>query len=344
MAPLVRPITTAVASIPKAPLVLVDIETNQGVVGRSYLFAYTPLALKPLVQLVDNVAEALIGTAADPITCMARMESMFRLLGRQGLVSMALAGIDMALWDACAKARDMSVAQMLGATPGPVRCYDSHGVFDPARDVTAIEQSMAQGFGALKFKIGAGSLQRDIDTLRTIRQIIGPDIRLMVDYNQSLTAPEAVRRISRFDEFDLDWVEEPVAAEDYAGHRRVRSGVRTAIQTGENWWMPDDAARAIQAEISDLAMLDIMKIGGVTGWQRAAAMTDAASLPVSSHIFVEASAHVLAATPNAHYLEYLDIASAVLSEPYQVVEGALTPRGPGLGLTWNPDAVRRYAV
>ena len=97
------------------------------------------------------------------------------------------------------------------------------------------------------------------------------------------------------------------------------------MQTGENWWFPADIARSIAAGASDYAMLDLMKIGGITGWLRAAGQAQGASLPVSSHIFIEASAHVLAVTPTAHFLEHLDIASAVLSNPPKIEEGTLRP-------------------
>lgn len=346
LVPLVRPITTAVATIPKAPLVLIDIETNAGIVGRSYLFTYTPMAMAPLAKLLDNIGETLIGKAADPVSRMADMEATFRLLGRQGLVAMALAGIDMALWDAAAKALNVSVARMLGAAERAVPCYDSHGIFELTRDRDAVETSLAQGFKAVKFKVGVGDVQQDVDTLRDIRSVIGPDVRLMIDYNQSLTPPEAIRRVKRFEDegFDLSWVEEPVAAEDFAGHQMVRAGITTPLQTGENWWMPDDAARAIQNGICDHAMIDIMKIGGVTGWMRAAAMAQAASLPISSHLFIEASAHTLAATPNAYLLEYMDVAQGILTEPYVIADGCLTPRGPGLGIAWDEAAVAQYLI
>ena len=152
------------------------------------------------------------------------------------------------------------------------------------------------------------------ETLAAVREIIGDEVRLMVDYNQSLTVPEAVRRIERLADYDLHWVEEPVPAEDLAGHAAVRAVSPVPIQTGENWWFPQDMAKAIAAQACDLAMPDIMKIGGVTGWLRAAGQAEAASLPVSSHIFIEASAHVLAVTPTCHWLEYLDIAAGVLKE------------------------------
>lgn len=344
LVPLVRPITTAVASIPKAPLVLIDVETHQGIVGHSYLFTYTPMALEPLCELLRNVAATLVEKPVDPVARFAELDQMFRLLGPQGLVAMAIAGLDMAFWDAHAKAKESTVASMLGAEAEAVRCYDSHGIFDVARDTRAVEQSLEMGFQAVKFKIGGSTLTEDVATLRAIRDIIGSETRLMIDYNQSLTATEAVRRITRFEqEFDLDWVEEPVHAEDFAGHRAVRENVRTPIQSGENWWMPCDAARAVQANICDHAMLDIMKIGGVTGWMRATSIVDAASLQVSSHIFVEASSHVLAATPNRHLLEYLDVASAILQDPYEITDGCLTPKGPGLGISWNASAVKKYS-
>ena len=140
------------------------------------------------------------------------------------------------------------------------------------------------------------------------------------------------------------WVEEPVAAEDLAGHARVRAATGVRVQTGENWWFPRDMQKAVSAGASDFAMLDIMKIGGVTGWLRAAGQAEAASLPVSSHIFVEASAHVLAVTPTAHWIEHLDLAGAILAEPCEVVDGTIAARGPGLGIAWDEAAVARHAA
>jgi mandelate racemase len=139
-------------------------------------------------------------------------------------------------------------------------------------------------------------------------------------------------------------VEEPVFADDLHGHRRVRMGVGPVpIQTGENWWFPRGMANAVAARASDLAMVDIMKIGGVTGWLNAMGQADAASLPLSSHTFNEPSAHVLAVSPTAHWLEYLDIAGAVLAERLVPQDGTVAPRGPGLGIRWDEQAVLRHS-
>jgi mandelate racemase len=250
----------------------------------------------------------------------------------------------MALWDALGRARDLSVARLLGGEEKPITAYDSYGMIDPAKDAALLEKALDRGFTAIKIKIGGGSLRDDLETVRAVREIIGDDRRLMVDYNQSLSVPEAIRRIDRLADYNLEWVEEPVPAEDLAGHATVRRASNVPIQTGENWWFPEDAARAIALQASDFAMLDVMKIGGVTGWLRAAAQAEGASLPVSSHIFVEASAQLLAVTPQAHFLEYLDIASPILRDPLEIDAGTLKPRGPGLGLEWDEKAVQRYVL
>ncbi len=125
-----------------------------------------------------------------------------------------------------------------------------------------------------------------------------------------------------------------------------RRNAATPIQLGENWWGLPDMANSVAAGASDLAMPDAMKIGGVTGWQRAAALAAAArGLPVSPHIFVEFSAHLMAVTPTAHWLEYLEKAGAVLQQPLRIENGdALPLEGHGAGLEWDEAAVARYAA
>jgi mandelate racemase len=343
-APLERPIRTAVGEIPAAPLLLLDVMTEEGVTGHAYLFGYTPLTLRPMFELAGNLEALLRGKSVAPLERMEDFARAFRLLGRQGLLGMVVCGLDMALWDILGRAQDLPVACLLGGEAKPIAAYDSYGIIDPRDDRAAIEGSLARGFGAIKIKIGGGDLETDIETVAAVREMIGGGTRLMVDYNQSLSVPEALRRIRRLAEFDLQWVEEPVPAEDLAGHAKVRAQSPVPIQTGENWWFPEGMAQAIAAEACDFAMPDLMKIGGVSGWLRAAGQAEAASLPVSSHIFVEASAHMLAVTPTCHWLEYLDIAGAVLEERSDVEKGAVTPRGPGLGIAWDEDAVARYAL
>jgi mandelate racemase len=344
VAPLARPVRTASGEIPAAPLLLIDIATREGVTGRAYLFGYTKVTLRALKALTEDLAPLLEGKSCAPQERAAEFERTFRLLGRQGLLGMALSGIDMALWDALGRALGQPVAALLGGAPRPIPAYDSFGLIDLKEDARRLERSLAQGFRAIKIKLGGGDLARDVAIVRDVRSLIGEEVRLMVDYNQSLSAPEAVRRLQALRQYDLAWVEEPVPAEDLIGHAAVRASRLAPVQTGENWWFASDMAKAIQAGASDHAMPDIMKIGGVTGWQRAAALAEAASLPVSSHIFVEASAHVMPVIPTALYLEYLDSAGAILKDPLPIVDGAVTARGPGLGMEWDEAKVEKYAA
>jgi mandelate racemase len=344
IAPMKRPIRTAIGTIPSAPLVLIDVSTDQGAVGRSYLFAYTPAALAPLVQLIDGMAAELKGQRVAPVERMRDFDRRFRLVGWQGLIGMAVSGLDMAFWDALARAAEQPVVQLMGGVPSAIPAYDSYGIVDPAADENEILRSVQEGFRAIKIKLGDGDLGKDQQAVRAVREMIGPDIRLMVDYNQSLDPIEACRRIARLAEYDLHWVEEPVKAEDIHGHAQVRRASKVPVQTGENWWFPSDMAKAIACGACDYAMIDIMKIGGATGWLSAMGQAHAASLPVSSHLFMEASSHVLAITPTAHWLECLDVAGAVLKAPYQAANGTLSARGPGFGMEWDEQEVNRYTA
>jgi mandelate racemase len=342
--PLKRPVKNAFGVIDSGPLVLIDVETDRGVTGRAYIFAYTRLTLAPLIHLIEDIGRELIGKPVAPYDLMAAMDAKFRLLGWQGLVGMAVSGLDMAYWDALGQIAGKPVVELLGGSPKPVKAYDSYGVVDPVKDERALRRSLEQGFRGIKIKGGDGDAANDERVVKGVRALIGPDVALMIDFNQSLDPAEATRRIARLAPYDLHWIEEPVPQENLSGHARVRATSPTPIQAGENWWFPRGFAEAISSGASDYIMPDLMKCGGVTGWQTVAAQAEAANIPMSSHLFAEASAHVLAVTPTAHWLEYLDFASVILAKPAEIVDGTITARGPGLGLEWNEAAVAKYLI
>jgi mandelate racemase len=295
--------------------------------------------------MVLALGQALRGRALAPFDLDALLAQRLRLLGRNGVVRMACAGLDMAAWDALAVARGLPLVELLGGSRRPIAAYDSHGMDGLELGVARAQRAVAQGFRAIKTKTGYATLEEDLRIVRALRGAIGKDIRLFVDFNQGLSVPEAVRRIHTFEGEGVDWVEEPTLQEDYAGHARIREKVRLPIQMGENWCGPDEMAKALEAGACDLAMPDAMKIGGVTGWLRAAALAQAHGVPMSSHIFQEFSAHLLAVTPTCHLLERMDLAAPVLAQPLAFENGATTPpAGPGAGIAWNEDAVCRFAA
>nr|HEV8011867.1 enolase C-terminal domain-like protein [Bradyrhizobium sp.] len=344
VAPISRPVKNAFGVIEAAPLVLIDVVTDQGVTGHSYIFAYTKLTLAPLVHLIEEIGRDLTGKAIAPFDLMVAMDAKFRLLGWQGLVGMAVSGLDMAFWDVLGQAAGQPLATLLGGSPRAIRAYDSYGAVDPVADEKDLRRSLDQGFRGIKIKGGAGDLADDERVVKAVRGLIGPDVALMLDFNQSLDPAEATRRIARLAAYDLHWIEEPVAAENLEGHAKVRQTSPISIQSGENWWFPRGFAEAISAAASDFIMPDLMKVGGVTGWLRVAGQAEAASIPMSSHLFAEASSHMLAVTPTAHWIEYLDLARAIVAEPVQIIDGTITARGHGLGLSWNETAVAKYLV
>jgi mandelate racemase len=341
--PLAHPVETASGVMSSAALVLIDLSTQEGISGQSYVRCYTPLALQPLVQLVANLQGVLNGASAAPLSVERTLLQHIRLLGSQGLTGMAMAGIDMALWDARAKACGVSLVTLLGGEPKPIPAYASLRAASPQRAASEAEEMRALGFTAIKVKIGHNDLAADLEMIRAVRRAIGDGATLMVDYNQSLSVVEAVNRVHVLDGEGVYWIEEPTRADDYAGHARIAAESRTPIQLGENWWGPHDMAKSIAACASDYVMLDVMKVGGVTGWLRAAALAEAAGLPVSSHTFPEFSVHLLGATPTGQWLEYLDYAGIILEEPVHIQSGYAMPSDrPGSGLAWNENAVQKF--
>jgi mandelate racemase len=197
----------------------------------------------------------------------------------------------------------------------------------------------------MKVRLGYPDVKTDVDVIRSVRRSVGEDIELMVDYNQSLSVPEAIKRTQILDDERLYWVEEPTLADNLVGHAQIRRETKTPIQLGENWWGPHDMAKSIAAGASDFVMPDVMKIGGVTGWMRAAALAEAAGLPLSSHLFPEISAHLLTVSPTCHWLEYVDWANPILKEPLRIHNGhVIVSDTPGSGISWDEAAVERYVV
>lgn len=345
--PLRIPLVTSSGSIPSAPLALLDLQTEEGVTGHAYLFCYTPLVLRPVCELLAQLGELLKAQCVAPLALQRLLLDRFRLLGSKGVVGMAIAGIDMAAWDALARAQNLPLARLLGADCLSLPAYNSCGLGLIGADRVAAEAETlaAPGFAAIKLRLGYPSLAEDLAAVRAVRRAVGPGLRLMVDYNQVLPPPEAAQRLRALDDEGLEWVEEPCRADDYAAYVQLRRGARTALQMGENWWGTQEMAACLDAGASDLGMPDVMKIGGATGWLRAAALAEVHGLPLSSHLFPEISLQLLAATPTRHWLEYVDWADALLVEPLRLVDGRVqVPERPGSGIEWDEAVVQRLLV
>ena len=347
-APMKRPLATSTGALTVTALLLVDLPTDSGIVGRSYLFGIGRHNLKPIAALVEAMSEMLAGDAVAPFDVEAKLRKRYTLLGVHNIVLFAMSGIDMAAWDALGQAHKLPLVRLLGGTPRPVRAYNSNGLgIMPLRPlVKEAVELVEEGFGAVKLRLGRTDARDDLEALRAVKKAIGPKITLMVDFNQGLTVAQAIQRGRMIDEEGgVHWIEEPVRADDFAGNARIARAVATPIQIGENFMGPEQMAQALAAGACDYAMPDVQRIGGVTGWMRAAALAQGAGMEMSSHLFPEVSCHLLAVTPTCHWLEYVDWASPILQEPVRLKDGhVLIPERPGIGMQWDEKAVRRFQI
>jgi mandelate racemase len=338
---------TSQAAVRAAPLLLIDLETDEGVIGRAYLFCYTPAAASAMATLLADIERAAKGERLAPVDLWKRLTRRYTLIGVQGIVRMAMAGFDVACWDALAIAAGVPLVVLLGGAPRPVRAYNSNGLglMDTAALADEAEELLAGGFEGVKLRLGYPTLAEDIAAVRAVRARIGDDVQLMVDYNQALTVADALERGRALDAEGVAWLEEPIRHDDYRGAAKLARELATPVQIGENFSLVHAMEQALDAGACDLVMPDLERIGGVTGWQRAAGLAAARGIEMSSHLFPEVSAHLLAVTPTAHWLEYVDWAAPVLAEPLRVVDGSVVaPDRPGNGLAWNPEAVARYRI
>jgi mandelate racemase len=345
LAPLPRPLLNASGCIENFPLVLIEVQTAGGITGRAYTHVYFPELLPMLDAAVRGVGKMVEGHALAPRDLYTFMLRRLRLLGTKNTVGVAMAGLDMAFWDAYARSRNEPLVRTLGAEPRPLRAYYSVGMYRADEIPGLIDETLSQGFTGLKIKLGFPTLAEDLAVVRAARKGLGDRCALMVDYNQCLTPAEGLARCRAIDDEGLTWIEEPILADDLAGCAAIAAACKTPIQIGENFQGPPDMRAAIAAGAMDYVMPDPQFIWGVSGWLETAALARSINMELSSHVHVEVSSHLLCATPTAHWLEHMDVAAQLRTEPYPLKDGMIVPPSrPGIGLEWDEAKVARYRI
>ncbi len=313
--PSARPLETAAGTLNSFPFTLIDLQTNEGPLGRAYVSTYTPegnAAVLAAFAALDIAGRALKTLTDDLVP-------RFFFTGVAGVIAYVLGGLDMAAWDALARGAGLPLATLLGGAPNPVPAYGSLS----SRTAGDAESRAAEGFDALKVK------SADATVIQRVRDL---GVGVMVDLNQ-----QPHDDLAWLDAQGLIWIEEPLPAQDVMAYAELTADTKTPIQAGESWWSADEAGLNIESRATDLVMPDLARIGGVTGFLRVAAH----GLPISSHMYPEVSAHVLAALRNAHYLEHLDKAAPLLQQPLQLRDGKAIPGAP---LEWDESAVARFSA
>lgn len=345
--PLRRPVVSKVGRFDEWPLILIDLRTREGVTGRSYLEPYLRHSARYIVPALRDLAQARRGAPVRPLEDFQAGRRALNLVGYEGIAMIAVAGLDMAAWDALAQAAGMPLARLLGGSTGEVRAYNSNGLWLGEVDAVAreaVELVAEGGFEGLKLRLGRDRLDDDRRAIAAIREALGRDIKLMVDFNQGLSLGDALHRCHALDGEGLYWFEEPVCYNNLEGYAQLARELKTPVQLGENFYGPRELLRALNLGACDYVMPDLMRIGGVSGWLRAVPIAAALGVEVSTHLYPEVAGHLMRATETAHWLEWQDWANPILREPYEVKKSRLVvPERPGCGIEWNEGAVRRYA-
>ena len=344
--PLSRPVIARIGRFDQWPVIAIDLHTEEGVTGRSYLEPYVTSSMRAIVPVIHNLCESRAGKPLVPFDDFQSSRRTLNFVGLEGISMIAIAGIDMAIWDALAQAAGMPLAVMLGGSLAPVPAYNSNGLW--LADVKtlgpeAVELVAEGGFRALKARLGRDRIADDVAAIRAIRDAVGEDIRLMVDFNQALQLGDAIERCHALDHLGFTWMEEPIAYNNLAGYAQLTRELDTPIQLGENFYGPRAMYDALRAGAGDYFMPDLMRIGGVSGWLRSAPIAAAAGIQMSTHLYPEFSAHLMRVTETAHWLEWQDWANPILARPFEVRDGLIhIPNVPGSGVEWNEKELQRY--
>jgi mandelate racemase len=346
--PLNRPIVAAVGTYKEWSLLLIDVRTKEGIVGSAYLEPYRPRSIPAIKNAIEDLGDLFKGQSLAPLDIYGESMRSLHTVGREGITLIAMSGMDMAIWDALAKAANMPLATLLGGSPGPLRTYNTNGLWRiPLEKLGAEAAALVSegGYGGVKLRLGRASLKDDIKAIANVRDAVGDNVHIMSDFNQCMSFGEALLRLHGLDDQGLYWFEEPIVYDNIEACAKIAREIKTPIQIGENIYGPREFYKAVVAHAADLYMPDLMRIGGVTGWMRSAAIAGAAGLPLSSHLYPEVSAHLLRASESADWIESRDWGNAVIAEPFEIKDGnIIVPDRPGNGIEWNEDAVKHYAI
>src|ERR1700737_494375 len=322
-----RPVVARIATITEWPLILIDVYTQEGIVGRSYLEPYIVKSMRYLISALRDFGEMLEGRRLAPLELYDLARKSLHFIGYGGLSMIAVSGLDMAAWDALAKASGVPLCVLLGGSVGPVKAYNSNGLWLQAPEGVAADATALRdegGFTALKLRLGRDRASDDLAAIHAIRAAVGDHVELMADFNQGLHLGEALQRCHMIDDEGLAWIEEPIVYDNLDGYAQLTAELKTPIQIGENFYGPRDLHTALQRKACDLVMPDFMRIGGVTGWLRTAAIAGAAGIPMSTHLYPEMAAHVMRVTEAPHLRGWEGWGGPVLQKPYEIREGCFT--------------------
>jgi L-alanine-DL-glutamate epimerase-like enolase superfamily enzyme len=335
--------TDALQTFVKQETIFVDIRTDDGGAGTGYSYTIGTGGTSVLALLRDHLLPRLPGQ--DPRRVEAIWRDLFLLTKATtvgAITSLALAAVDTALWDWRCRAAGQPLWLLAGGAKDRIPLYDTEGGWlqlSTEELVMGAKASQLAGWPGIKMKVGRSPAQ-DVERLAAVRDAVGPDFDIMLDANQSLTAPDAIRRARLLEPYDPFWFEEPLPAEDVAGHEQVAASTSIPIAVGESMYAPGQFAEYLQRRAAGVVQVDVARIGGITPWLKVAHLAETANVPVCPHFLMELHVSLCCAVPNSRYLEHIPQLRAITRTQIEVDRGqALAPSTPGLGIEWDRDAI-----
>ncbi len=349
--PRIKPVTNGKYTYTHGGLVVVKIQTDEGLVGQGLGGSHLG---KGCVGMVEDFKPALIGE--NPLNIEKMWANMWqpKLFGRRGLSTRVISAIDIALWDLKGKICNLSVHKLLGGYRDKVPAYIAGGYYEEGKDLKDLakemEENLDYGAQAVKMKIGAVPINEDVERVRVVRETVGDKVKVMVDANNAYRYYEAIEIARKIEKYDIFWFEEPVMPDDYRGHTLLAAATSIPIATGENEYTRYGFRDLIEHGGTSIFNADVMILGGVTEWMKVAALIQAYDLSVAPHGNAQVHVSLVAAVPNGlivecHNLHRNPLSNKIYKEPLQLKDGCVEPPSlPGFGVELNEKELEQYRV
>ena len=336
--------TDAVQSFVKQETIFVEIDTNDGLTGTGYAYTIGTGGRAVLSMLREHMIPRLVGRNAAHIEHIwIDLFASTRATTVGAITSLALAAVDTALWDIKCIRADAALWEVAGGHRQDVPLYDTEGGWlhlTPDELVAGAVASRDAGWGGLKLKVGKPNYREDLERLLAVRAAVGDRMDIMVDANQSMTSAEAIRRARAFEAADLFWLEEPLPADDVAGHVRLAQATSIPIAVGESMYSIAQFREYLERGAASIVQVDVARIGGITPWLKVAHLAEAFNVSVCPHFLMELHVSLVAAIPNGRYVEHIPQLRSITNTEMVIQDGrAHAPETPGLGIDWNRDAI-----
>ena len=348
-----KPIRNGRYIYPTAGLDVIKIETDEGING---------IGLSGAVQEAEDIGRSITEhlkqyvIGQDPFDNERIWEEMWqpKLVGRRGITTRVISGIDIALWDIKGKVAKRPVYKLLGGYSNTVPVYIAGGYYEEGKGLSDLaeemEASVSLGANAIKMKIGGATINEDVERVRVVREAVGPNVKLMVDANCAYRYYEAIEIARKMEPYDIFWFEEPVNPDDYQGHKLISQATAIPGATGENEYTRYGFRDLIENRCVAIIQPDALIMGGITEFMKVAALAQAHDLTVAPHGNQDVHVHLVSAVPNGLTVEYYRDSTdpmwgKMFKDTLKVNDGSVSPPDrPGLGIELNTEQLAPYRV